>query len=194
MDFHAVAQQPELLDMGRHVMSRIILVYGLIGGAIVAVGMLLAINLVPTGGAAGMVTGYLAMLVALSTVFVGVKRYRDVEGGGVIRFWPAFGMGLAIAGVAGLAYVLAWEAYMWQTDYTFMANYSAQYLADLRAEGANASALAEAKVAMDKLTVDYANPLIRMPYTFLEITPVGLLVALISAALLRNPRMLPATV
>ncbi len=174
-------------------MGRIILVYGLIGGAVVAAGMLLAINLVPKGGAAGMAAGYLSMLVALSTVFVGVKRYRDVEGGGVIRFWPAFGMGLAIAGVAGLAYVLAWEIYMWATDYSFMANYSAQYLADLRAEGASEAAIAKARIAMDKLTVDYANPLIRMPYTFLEILPVALLVALISAAVLRNPRTLPAT-
>jgi hypothetical protein len=39
----------------------------------------------------------------------------------------------------------------------------------------------------------YNNPLFRMPMVFAEIFPVGLLIALVSAALLRNPRLLPAT-
>ena len=45
----------------------------------------------------GMVIGYLMMLVALSLIFVAIKRQRDEAGGGVIRFWPALGMGLAIS-------------------------------------------------------------------------------------------------
>src|SRR6478735_12534760 len=58
----------------------------------------------------GMLIGYTIMLVALTTVFLGIKRHRDVELGGVIRFWPAFGMGLAISCIAGACYVAAWEA------------------------------------------------------------------------------------
>jgi hypothetical protein len=38
----------------------------------------------------------------------------------------------------------------------------------------------------------YRQPLARMAITFLEIFPVGLIVALVSAAVLRNPRILPA--
>jgi hypothetical protein len=38
----------------------------------------------------------------------------------------------------------------------------------------------------------YDNPLYRLPMTFAEIFPVGLLVTLVSAVLLRNPRFLPA--
>lgn len=174
-------------------MQRIILVYGIIGGVIVAAGMLLAINLVPTGGAAGMAAGYLSMLVALSTVFVGVKRYRDVEGGGVIRFWPAFGLGLAIAGVAGLIYVLTWEVYMWATDYSFMDVYIGQSISEMRAGGASSDEIARFTTEMEGFKTSYANPLFRMPMTFLEITPVALLVSLVSAAVLRNSRVLPAT-
>ena len=58
----------------------------------------------------GVALGYLIMLVALSTVFVAIKRRRDTALGGAIRFWPAFGMGLAISLVASLFYVVAWEA------------------------------------------------------------------------------------
>jgi hypothetical protein len=47
---------------------------------------------------------------------------------------------------------------------------------------------------MESMRISYANPLLRIPMTFLEIFPVGLLVAVVSAALLRNPRLLPAHV
>jgi hypothetical protein len=42
------------------------------------------------------------------------------------------------------------------------------------------------------LAVQYRHPLFRMPMTFAEIFPVGLIIALVSAGLLRNPRLLPA--
>ena len=45
---------------------------------------------------------------------------------------------------------------------------------------------------MDKFRAQYANPLYRWPMSFMEIFPVGVLVSLVSAAVLRNPRMLPA--
>jgi len=38
----------------------------------------------------------------------------------------------------------------------------------------------------------YKNPLYRMPMTFIEMFPVGLLISLITAAILRNSRVLPA--
>jgi hypothetical protein len=38
----------------------------------------------------------------------------------------------------------------------------------------------------------YANPFFRMPITFLEMFPVGVIISLISAAVLRNSRVLPA--
>jgi hypothetical protein len=45
---------------------------------------------------------------------------------------------------------------------------------------------------MRDMATMYRNPLYRIPITFVEIFPVGLIVALVSAALLRNPRLLPA--
>ena len=78
-----------------------------------------------------------------------------------------------------------------------MANYLADYTAGIvegmRAEGATAAAIEAKQAEMRELAEMYRNPLYRMPITFAEIFPVGLLVALVSAALLRNPRLLPAT-
>ena len=88
-------------------MWRTLLKYGLIAG-VVAGGALLATMLAfqgqPPAGGVGMALGFASMLVALSAVYVGIRHHRDVAGGGVIRFWPAFGLGLGISAVAGLVF------------------------------------------------------------------------------------------
>lgn len=175
-------------------MKRIILTYGVIAG-LIELGLLgLSMGLASDHGTLGMVLGYLSMLIALSLVFVGIKRFRDEHQGGVIGFGKAFLVGLGIAGVACLFYVLGWEVYMWATDYRFMTEYMASALKAKEASGASAAEIAAFKAEMDGFVQMYANPLLRMLMTLSEIAPVGLLVPLISAALLRNPRFMPARV
>jgi hypothetical protein len=136
--------------------------------------------------------GYSVMLVAMSFIFVGVKRYRDVEGGGVIKFGRALGLGLLIALIACVAYTLIWELYLAATHYRFMDDYIATTLAKARASGKSAADIVRMTAEFDAMRTMYANPLIRLPMTAMEVAPVGLAVSLFSAALLRNPRLLPA--
>ncbi len=176
-------------------MGRGILKYGVIAGLVVAAGMwgtLLAFGDEMPHGMLGMALGYLTMLVALSAVAMGIKRHRDVDRGGVIRFWPAFGMGLAISFVAGVFYVLAWEAAQATVAHDFAGNYAASVIAQAKANGADAAAIAKLTAQMEAFKLQYANPLFRLPMTFAEIFPVGVLVSLVSALVLRNPRALPA--
>ena len=66
------------------------LTYGLLSGFVIIVTMLAGITLSDNGSFfSSEWFGYLVMLVALTFIFVGVKRYRDVERGGVIRFLSA---------------------------------------------------------------------------------------------------------
>ena len=169
------------------------LTYGLLAGFVIIATMITGIAL---GGRDSFFSsewfGYLVMLVALTFIFVGVKRYRDVERGGVIKFVPAFAMGLGIAAAAGVAYVAVWEVYLAFTDYAFMDEYVAGVMRTRQAEGLSASAMAQEMAKLESLRTNYSNPLFRIPMTFLEIFPVGLLVSLVSALLLRNPKVLPA--
>ena len=173
-----------------------ILKAGLIAGVIAGGGLSLVIAFAgdSTGhGWLGMAIGYAIMLVALSLVFLAIKRERDVAGGGVIKFWPAFGMGLAISAIASVVYVIAWEsaqAFLIQGD--FAKTYGDSIIAQKQAAGASAAEMAKVRAEMAEFAVQYADPLFRLPMTFLEIFPVGVLVSLISAALLRNPRFVPA--
>ncbi|WP_282946797.1 MULTISPECIES: DUF4199 domain-containing protein [unclassified Sphingopyxis] len=173
-------------------MGRIIAVYGAIAGVIVVAGMFINIGFLADHGAMGMVAGYLSMLVALIFVFVGVKRYRDVDLGGVIGFWKAFGVGIGIGLVAGLFYVLGWELYMWRTGGTFMAEYIASSIEDMRAAGKSAEEIAKFSSEMGAMAEQYKNPLFRMALTLTEILPVALIVSLVSAALLRRSSFMPA--
>jgi hypothetical protein len=173
-------------------MTRLIITYGAIAGIIELFLLALSMGLVADHGMLGMALGYLSMLIALSLVFAGVKKYRDEHLGGVIGFGKAFGVGLGIAGLAALFYVIGWEAYMWSTDYRFVAEFSAKAIADMQAQGASADALAKAKADMDAFAEMYANPAMRMGITLTEIAPVALLVPLISALLLRRPGFMPA--
>ena len=106
-------------------MSRIILIFGIAAGVIVAVPMDLMVSNSEHGSAAqSYFTGYLVMVLALSLIFFGVKRLRDRELGGVIRFVPALLAGLGISAVAGVIYVIGWEITLAVTDFAFIDSYS----------------------------------------------------------------------
>ena len=170
-------------------MKRTIWLYGSISGAVIIGRMIVTMSL---DLADSEWLGYLTMIVALSVIFLGVKRYRDQELGGVIRFGTVFMLGLGIAAVASLVYVILWEVYLSATDYAFMRDYTQSILAAREAEGLSGTALQVVIDSMNELEAQYANPLFRLPMTFLEIFPVGLVVALGAAAVLRNSKVLPA--
>ncbi|KFN43690.1 DUF4199 domain-containing protein [Arenimonas oryziterrae] len=140
----------------------------------------------------GMVIGYTTMLIALSAVFVGIKRHRDVDRGGVIGFWRALGVGLGVSFIAGIFYVVAWEIVQAITHMDFASSYAQAIIASEKANGASAEAIAKLTAELDAFKVQYADPMFRLPMTFVEIFPVGVLVSLVSAGLLCNPRILPA--
>lgn len=175
-------------------MLRTIFLFGLISGAIVAGPMfaVLALNPEGHGGTNSMLFGYTMMVVALSLVFFGVKQHRDRVLGGVIRFWPALFMGLGISLVASVIYVAGWETTLALTKMDFIGGYAETQIAAARAKGMSAAELDALIRQMEQMKAQYANPLFRLPMTFVEIFPVGLLVSLVTAALLRNSRFLPA--
>lgn len=173
-------------------MLKLVTKYGVIAGLTVLAGMALTMLAGVEGGILGMALGYLSMLVSLSFVFAGIKRYRDDTLGGVIRFGTALAVGSAIAGVASAFYVLGWEAYLFSTGYSFAPSYAASMIAAKQAAGVSAAELARVKAEAASFVESYANPLFRMLMTLSEIAPVAILVTLVSAALLRRPTFLPA--
>lgn len=172
-------------------MLRQILIYGVIGGLIVAVPMLFGVQMSVPAPYSELV-GYSIMVVAFSTIFIAVKQYRDSVLGGVIKFLPALGIGLGISVVAGLFYAGAWEIIMAQNP-GMMDGYFASAIEKARATAGTAAEIQAEVDKAEQMRAAYTNPLFRMTFSFVfEILPVGVIISLISAALLRNSRFLPA--
>lgn len=130
--------------------------------------------------------GFLVMFICLSMIFVAIKEHRDELNGGIITFKQGFVTGILVALAATVIYVLVWELYLHQTDYEFAQIYSDSVIAGQVADGASSEQIKEVEQKMAEFQQQYANPILRVPMTALEIFPVGFLISLLSAWLLRN--------
>ncbi len=168
-------------------MQKIVMRYGLVAGTILAA---FVASMVPLSKRPGFehseVVGYSAMVLAFLLVFFGVRSYRDTVANGAVGFGKAFQVGLLITLVACAMYVITWEIVYFNFLPDFLDHYNAQALDKLRASGADEAALTKAAADMEALAKLYANPLFNAGITFLEVFPVGLLMTLISAAILRR--------
>ncbi len=167
-------------------MKRIILVYGLIAGTIVGSMFFITMPLYEKGILTmenGELVGYSTMIVALSLIFFGIKSYRDNHLAGSITFGSALKVGLLITLIASLIYAITWEV-IYNTMTDFVTEMGDKYFEKLRAEGTT-----QAKI--DEYKAIYENPFIRFAMTLMEIAPVGILISLLSAGLLRMRGFLP---
>ena len=176
-------------------MQKYVFTYGGIAGAVIILSMILSLSLagIESENMASLQwLGYLIMIVAFSLIFIGIKRYRDRELGGVIKFSTAALLGLGMTLIASVIYVVVWEINLELTDHAFIADYTRSAIEKKEAAGVSGAELEAYVAEMAKMEEQYANPLFRVPITFLEIFPVGLLISLVAAAVLRNSRFLPA--
>ncbi|MEM6909483.1 MAG: DUF4199 domain-containing protein [Pseudomonadota bacterium] len=174
-------------------MLRYTFIYGAIIGMVV-IAFMVAVLAVQGGDDvfSSELAGYAVMLAVLSLVFVGIKRFRDIEYGGVITFVQGAGVGIGISAVAGLFYAIGWEFFLYATDFAFIETYSNSLRAEIDEQALSSSERAAKLAEIDAGAAMYRNPLIRLPITFIEIFPVGVAVALVSALILRNSKVLPA--
>ncbi|MCE7060084.1 DUF4199 domain-containing protein [Dyadobacter sp. CY343] len=138
------------------------------------------------GSIALLFTGLGSMIRAFSLIFVGVKNYRDKYNGGYVTFRKAFKLGLYITLVASTVYLL-----VWLIDYhffvpEFMDRYADFTLRETQKEGATAAELQQKVAEMNEYKEMYKNPLIIVLMTYAEILPVGLVISLICAFILKK--------
>jgi hypothetical protein len=168
-------------------MNKTVLTFGLIGGAILS--GIMAISL-PFHDALGndraMVIGYASMVLAFMMVYFGVRSYRDTVAGGTISFRRALGIGALIAALASTCYVATWEVMYHTVASDYLTHYQAKMLEKERAAGASEEVLAQKAAEMEKFAELYKNPAINAAMTFLEPLPVALIMAFVSAGLLRR--------
>jgi len=156
-------------------MRSIIWRYGGIGAAIMIIVFLVLWGLFGTSipYRTNELLGYLTMILALSTIYFGMRRYRDGEGGGQLRFGQGVRIGLGITLIPALVFFLYIVLFFyWQGD-DFLA-YAAQQMDEEQA------ALMEQNRALME------NPFFQGGIMFLTVFFLGTVITLLSALILQR--------
>lgn len=168
-------------------MKKTILTFGLISGVISSLMMVATVPFMDhIGSDRGYVLGYTTIILSLLLVFFGVRSYRDNVAKGQITFANAFLVGLAITAISCVFYVATWEVIYFNFMPDFMDKYGAYVIQKMQASGATAAAIQQQTEQLARLKVLYKNPFFNMAMTFIEPFPVGLVITLLSAAVLRK--------
>jgi uncharacterized protein YybS (DUF2232 family) len=168
-------------------MKKTILTFGLISGAVSSLMMVATVPFADRiGFDKGVVIGYTAIVLSFLLVFFGIRSYRDNVGNGQITFSKAFAVGISITLISCICYVVTWEILYFNFLPDFMDKYGAHIIEKMKTSGASAAAIQTQLQQLKKYKELYDNPLINAAMTFIEPFPIGLVVTLISAAILRR--------
>ena len=169
-------------------MKKTVLKFGFIAGAIFVAMMVTTMPFLDRiGFQYGEIIGYTTLLVAFAFVFVGIRSYRENVGNGYITFGRAFKVGILITVIASLCYVISWLIVYYGFAPDFGVKYSQYLIEKSRAEGASPEQIAEQVAQMERFWAIYKNPVYNFLITFfVEPFPMGLVITLISSAILRK--------
>lgn len=172
-------------------MKPLVIRYGLVAGVIVSAFMFASLWFVDsnTDMSGGELIGFAGMFIAFSSIFFGVRKYRDKHLDGEIHFGKAFLIGLYIALIASTLYVISWMI-LSETVFTeFGDQYFDQQIELVKQKQLSEIEMQEEIQDMKEFKEAYKNPIFKFFITYAEILPIGLLVALITALILKRKKV-----
>jgi hypothetical protein len=168
-------------------MKNTVLKFGVYSGVVAAALMFLTTFFVESiGFDKGVYVGYTGILISMLFVYFGIRSYRDNVLGGEITFAKGFNAGILITVISCLFYVAMWLVVYYTLMPDFGDKWGAYIIETARAKGASPAEIDAAIQQGKDAKAMLENPLINAAVTFTEPFPVGLLVTLISAAVLRT--------
>ena len=170
-------------------MKNTVWTFGLISGVIISLMMIATIPFMDTiGFEKGEIIGYTTMVLSFLLVFFGIRSYRDNVGRGHVTFGRAFAVGSLIVVVSSLCYVATWQLVYHKVAPDFMVKYQAYVIDKAQRDGETPAQIDKRVADMKRFEALYRNPAINVAVTFVEPLPVGLVITLISAAVLSGRR------
>jgi hypothetical protein len=168
-------------------MKKTVLTFGLIAGLIMSVlmdGNVLIADKIGSGHS--LAIGYTILVASFLLVYFGIRSYRDNNLAGQISFGRALACGILITLITTVCYVATWEVLYFGFIPHFMDSYFAAQIHKVQSAGLAPATTAAQVAAIEHSQQLYQNPFVNMAYTFMEPLPVGLIITLISAAILRR--------
>lgn len=171
-------------------MRRNILLFGLILGAILCVNMVIMVNQVCSNPdfSGSNIFGFAILIFAMALIFIGIHNYRNNELIGVITFWKAMKVSALITFFASTMYVVVQLFYY----YLFVPDFLDKYIAHTLKTATQNGTLESATKQAEYLKGMYKNPFGIAIVTYIEVLPLGFLVALVSAVIIRRSKSVSA--
>ena len=169
-------------------MKKTVWTFGLISAAVMALFMCATLPFVNSLGDHSYIVGYTGIIAGFLLVYFGIRSYRDNVLGGSIGFGRALSVGLLIATIGSVGYVATWEVLYFKFMPDFYSKYGQLAVDHARNSGASQADVEKTQAAMNAMTESAKSPVWVAATTFIEPFPVGFLIALISAGILRRKR------
>lgn len=167
-------------------MKKTVLTFGLISGGIMTVMMWITFAFMDRiGWNRGMVIGYTTIVLSFMLVFFGIRSYRENVGGGEITFGRAFAVGILIALISSALYVLTWEIVYFGVP-GFADKFAMMWAEQIKNSGGSPESIQAQLDQMKNLRPWLDSPFLNAALTFTEPFPIGLIVTLVSALILRK--------
>lgn len=174
-------------------MRKVVLTFGLIGGALLALMVLLVTPFHDQiGFDRGVYVGYTTMVLAFLMVYFGVQSYRDNVAGGTVTFGAALKMGALISLIIMVCYVAIWQVVFYNFMPDYFDKYGAHIVEQARLAGESEAVIAQQMQQMAEFKEMFKNPLILAAFGLLEPLPVALVFTLVTAGILSRKKR-PAT-
>ena len=168
-------------------MKKTVLTFGLISGLMISVlmgGSLVLANKIGSGHS--MVLGYTMMVASVLAHLLWHPQLSRQQPRRPNFLGRAFACGILIALITCICYVAMWEILYFNFMPHFMNSYWAAQIRKVQSSGLDPATTAAQVAAIEHSQQLYQNPLVNIAYTFMEPLPVGLLITLLSAAILRR--------
>ena len=164
-------------------MKKIILVFGIVIGAILSAKFIYTAHLMYTNPEfkSSAFIGYASLVIIFSLIYFGVRNYRDQHLDGVISFGQAFKKGALICLIASTVYTILGLGYYYIFAPDFIDVFTDYMIRNAAPE--NVEATTQQMASFKEM---YKNPLFAIFITYMEVLPIGMIVALFSALLVKK--------
>ena len=168
-------------------MRKIILTFGLISGAISS---LMMIVLVTFGGRIGFdrgaIIGNTSIVLSFLMVFFGIRTYRDNIGNGQMITFKSLAVGLSITLISCIFMRRNLGSDLLQLPAWFLGRIWRSFGAEAHRPGASPAAVQAKLQQVRKYKELYKNPFFNAVLSFIDPFPIGVVITLISALVLRR--------
>ncbi|MDW3192943.1 MAG: DUF4199 domain-containing protein [Cytophagales bacterium] len=164
-------------------MKKVILIFGSVIGLVLATNSIFHMDMMYSNPdyVGNDVIGYATMVIVFSVIYFGVRNYRNKLLDGQISFLKALKTGALICFVASTYYVVLGLLY-----YHFVVPDFMDVYADYMIKNAPASEVEATTAQMASFKEMTKNPFFLVLFSYFEVLPIGMIVALISALIVKK--------